>query len=67
MPMSAPKDPVDPTKDKRIAASFYGIMPSPVDDSIWGQAMDRGFSRIDQPGYIIRLTPGPDPANTALG
>ena len=26
------KDPVDPTKDKRIAASFYGIMPSPVDD-----------------------------------
>ncbi|WGD54275.1 carboxypeptidase-like regulatory domain-containing protein [Bradyrhizobium sp. CB1650] len=60
------KDPVDPTKDKRIAASFYGIMPSPVDDTIWGQAMDRGFSRIDQPGYIIRVMPGPDPANTAL-
>jgi len=60
------KDPLDPAKDKRIAASFYGIMPSPVDDSIWGQAMDRGFSRIDQPGYIIRVTPGPDPANTAL-
>ncbi len=60
------KDPVDPAKDKRIAASFYGVMPSPVDDSIWGQAMDRGFSRIDQPGYIIRLTPGSDPANTAL-
>ncbi len=60
------KDPVDPAKDKRIAASFYGIMPSPVDDTIWGQAMDRGFSRIDQPGYIIRVTPGPDPANTAL-
>jgi hypothetical protein len=60
------KDPVDPTKDKRIAASFYGVMPSPVDDSVWGQAMDRGFSRIDQPGYIIRLVPGSDPANTAL-
>ena len=26
------KDPVDPAKDKRIMASFYGIMPSPVDD-----------------------------------
>jgi hypothetical protein len=61
-----PKDPLDPNKDKRIAASFYGIMPSPVDDSIWGQAMDRGFSRIDQPGYIVRVVPGADPANTAL-
>jgi hypothetical protein len=60
------KDPLDPSRDKRIAASFYGIMPSPVDDSIWGQAMDRGFSRIDQPGYIVRVVPGPDPANTAL-
>jgi len=60
------KDPLDPAKDKRIAASFYGIMPSPVDDSIWGQSMDRGFSRIDQPGYIVRVVPGPDPANTAL-
>jgi hypothetical protein len=60
------KDPVNPAKDKRIAASFYGIMPSPVDDSIWGQSMDRGFSRIDQPGYIVRVVPGPDPANTAL-
>jgi hypothetical protein len=61
-----PKDPLDPTKDKRVMASFYGIMPSPVDDSIWGQSMDRGFSRVDQPGYIIRVVPGPDPANTAL-
>jgi hypothetical protein len=60
------KDPLDPTKDKQVMASFYGIMPSPVDDSIWGQSMDRGFSRIDQPGYIVRVTPGVDPANTAL-
>jgi hypothetical protein len=60
------KDPLDPAKDKRIAASFYGVMPSPVDDSIWGQSMDRGFSMVDQPGYIIRVVPGPDPANTAL-
>jgi hypothetical protein len=61
-----PKDPLDPTKDKRVMASFYGVMPSPVDDSIWGQSMDRGFSRVDQPGYIVRVVPGPDPANTAL-
>ena len=47
-------------------AAFYGVMPSTIDDSVWGQAMDRGFSRLDQPGYIIRLVPGADPANTSL-
>jgi hypothetical protein len=61
-----PNDPVDPTKDKRIMAAFYGMQPSPIDDSIWGQAMDVGFSRVDQPGYIMRLVPGPNPSETAL-
>lgn len=60
------KSPIDPKKDKRIMAAFYGIMPSPVDDSIWGQAMDSGFSRVDTPGYLIRLTPGTNPSETAL-
>lgn len=58
--------PLDPAKDKRVMAAFYGIQPSPVDKSIWGQSMDVGFSRMDQPGYIIRLTPGPNPTETAL-
>ena len=58
--------PVDPTKDKRVMAAFYGVQPSPVDDSIWGQSMDIGFSGIDQPGYIIRLVPGSSPSETAL-
>jgi hypothetical protein len=58
--------PLDPAKDKRIMAAFYGVQPSPVDDSIWGQSMDVGFSGIDQPGYIIRLVPGSDPSATAL-
>ncbi len=53
-------------KDTRVMAAFYGVQPSPVDDSIWGQSMDVGFSRIDQPGYIIRLVPGPNPSQTAL-
>ena len=61
-----PNDPLDPNKDKRIMAAFYGIQPSPVDDSIWGQAMDVGFSRVDQPGYIMRLVPGSNPSETAL-
>jgi hypothetical protein len=61
-----PNDPIDPKKDKRIMAAFYGVQPSPVDDSIWGQAMDVGFTRLDQPGYIMRLVPGPNPSETAL-
>ena len=31
-----PDQPVDPAKDKRIAAGFYAVMPNPVDGSIWG-------------------------------
>jgi hypothetical protein len=58
--------PVDPQKDKRVMAGFYGIMPSTVDDSIWGQTMEVGFTRIDQAGYLIRLVPGPNPSETAL-
>jgi hypothetical protein len=61
-----PNDPVDPKKDKRLMAAFYGIMPSPVDDSIWGQSTGIGFSRLDQPGYVVRIIPGSNPAETAL-
>ncbi len=61
-----PNDPVDPTKDKRLVASFYGIMPSPVDDSIWGQSMGIGFGRIDQPGYVVHIIPGPNPSETSI-
>ena len=58
--------PLNPAKDKRVTASFYGVMPHPTDGTVWGQSMDRGFSRIDQPGYLVRLVPGNDPSNTAL-
>ncbi|HEX7122664.1 MAG TPA: carboxypeptidase-like regulatory domain-containing protein [Gemmatimonadaceae bacterium] len=53
-----PNDPVDPTKDKRIGAGFYGVAPAP-DGSIWGSSL--GF-----PGSVIRLVPGDDPPATAL-
>jgi hypothetical protein len=60
------REPLDPAKDLRVMAAFYGVQPSTVDDSIWGQSMDVGFSGIDQPGYVMRLNPGPNPAETAL-
>ena len=59
-------DPIDLNKQKRVLAGFYGVQSSPVDDTIWGQAMDTGFSNLDQPGYIIHFIPGADPTNTAL-
>ena len=61
-----PNQPVDPAKDKRILGAFYGIMPSTVDDSVWGQTMGIGFARIDQPGYVVRVIPGPNPAETSI-
>ena len=54
-----PNQPVDPTKDKRIVAGFYAVMPSPVDGSIWG-------SWSTNPGAIVRLAPGANPPETAL-
>jgi hypothetical protein len=54
-----PNQPVDPTKDKRIAAAFYGVAPNPADGSIWGSVL--GF-----PGALVRLNPGTNPPATAL-
>jgi hypothetical protein len=61
-----PNQPFDPSKDRRIMAAFYAVQPSPKGDVIWGQSMDVGFSRVDQPGFLIRLLPGSDPQHTAL-
>ena len=54
-----PNQPVDPTKDKRIVAGFYGIAVNAADGTIWGSVL--GF-----PGYVVRVNPGPNPAATAL-
>jgi hypothetical protein len=53
-----PNQPVDPTKDKRVAGNFYSVSPAP-DGSIWG-------SVLGYPGAVIRLTPGANPPETAL-
>jgi hypothetical protein len=54
-----PNDPIDPARDKRITAPFYGVAPSPVDGAIWG-------SVLGMPGSLVRLVPGSDPSTTAL-
>jgi hypothetical protein len=60
-----PDQPVDPTKDKRIEADFYAVMPNPADGSVWGSW--RFFpDRPEQVGGLVRLNPGPNPPATAL-
>ena len=53
-----PNEPADPTKDKRINVTFYGVSPAP-DGSVWGTAMG-------MPGAIVRFVPGSHPPETAL-
>ena len=50
--------PLDPAKDKRIIAPFYGVAPA-SDGSVWG-------SVLGMPGSLVRIVPGPDPTHTAL-
>ena len=54
-----PNQPVDPTKDKRIVAGFYAVMPNPVDGSVWGTFRSN-------PGAVVRVAPGSNPSETAL-
>jgi hypothetical protein len=54
-----PNQPVDPTRDKRVVAGFYAVMPSPVDGSVWG-------SYRANPGAVVRVAPGSNPPQTAL-
>ncbi len=55
------KGKVDPTRDKRINAGFYAVMPNPVDGSIWGTAGVFGGK-----GKVVRLDPGSNPPATML-
>jgi hypothetical protein len=54
-----PNQPVDPAKDKRIVAGFYGVAVSPVDGTVWATSL--GF-----PGAVVHLIPGANPPETAL-
>ncbi|MEP7308407.1 MAG: carboxypeptidase-like regulatory domain-containing protein [Acidobacteriota bacterium] len=53
-----PDQPADPTKDRRMNGTFYGVSPA-SDGSVWGTIQG-------VPGGIMRLVPGPNPPATAL-
>ena len=54
-----PDQPVDPTKDKRVLVNIYAVGVSPSDGAVWGTV-------VGYPGAIVRVQPGPNPAETAL-
>ena len=45
-----PDEPIDPTKDKRIRAGYYGVAVNPVDGTVWG-------SSLEFPGSVQRFDP----------
>ena len=57
--------PLDPSKDKRIRADFYAVMPNPADGSVWG-AYRLYPQRPEQKGALVRLNPGSNPPATAI-
>ena len=46
-----PGQPPDATKDQRLAAGFYAVMPNPKDGSIWGSVA------FQFPGALLRFDP----------
>lgn len=54
-----PNQPLDPTKDRRVALNHYSVAVSPSDGSVWGTVL--GY-----PGSLLRVAPGADPIQTAL-
>ncbi len=54
-----PGHPADAAKDTRLALNIYAVAVSPADGTVWGSVL--GF-----PGYVVRVDPGTNPAETAL-
>ena len=49
-----PNTPYDPNRDTLVDYNLYSVIPSPVDDSVWGVSES-------YPGYLIRLQRGDNP------
>ena len=50
----------NPDQDSLVSYSLYSVIPSPVDDSVWGVAEN------PVPGYLIRVRPGKNPPETCM-
>jgi hypothetical protein len=55
---SVTADQLDPKKDTLVSYNLYAVIPSPVDDSVWG------VSESPYPGMLVRLQRGANPPET---
>ena len=59
-PWNEPREPVDSTRDTRIAGFAYGVVVNPVDDTAW-------IARTGPfPGRLVRLDRGDNPPETCV-
>ncbi len=49
----------NPRRDSEVRYNLYSVIPSPVDDAIWGAS--ESF-----PGHIVRVDPGSNPPETCI-
>jgi hypothetical protein len=58
-PWNRPGEPVDPRRDTEVRHNLYSVIPSPVDNSVWGASENT-------PGYILRVDLGNNPPETCM-
>ncbi|HET7923611.1 MAG TPA: hypothetical protein VFL30_01870, partial [Rhodanobacteraceae bacterium] len=56
-PWNVPGQPADPRRDTEVRLNLYSVIPSPVDNSVWGASENT-------PGYIVRVDLGDNPPET---
>ncbi len=65
-PWNEPGEPVDAARDTRLDGFAYGIIPNPVDGSIWITRGSMSGPATEFPGSILRLDPGASPPETCI-
>jgi hypothetical protein len=58
-PWNVPGQPADPRRDTEVRLNLYSVIPSPVDNSVWGASENT-------PGYIVRVDLGINPPETCM-
>jgi hypothetical protein len=58
-PWNVPGQPVDPRRDTEVRHNLYSVIPSPIDNSVWGASENT-------PGYILRVDLGNNPPETCM-
>ena len=58
-PWNVPGQPADPRRDTEVRLNLYSVIPSPVDNSVWGASENT-------PGYIVRVDLGDSPPQTCM-